>query len=237
MNDWKQVWERHSADKKILDSEDFKKIVLELKRSNGFDVIGNGLEYQAIIDQCRHFLRKLSMNDTISLSSVYEVGCGSGANLYVFEHDGIKCGGIDYSDSLLIGAQKILETQDLTCGEAKDMSIQLKYDAILSNGVFGYFVDEEYAELVLEKMYEKTGFSLGITDIPDVDKKEAFLKYRREMISDYDIRYANLPKLFYSKELFKKFAQSHGLEIEFEQYMMPGYWNSEFCYDCYMYKK
>ena len=47
MNEWKSVWSKRSADMDILKKEDEKKVFLELKRSNGFDVQEEGPAYEA----------------------------------------------------------------------------------------------------------------------------------------------------------------------------------------------
>ena len=40
-NEWKTILGKRSADEKILKIEDKKQIFLELKRCNGFDVVGD----------------------------------------------------------------------------------------------------------------------------------------------------------------------------------------------------
>lgn len=42
------------------------------------------------------------------MRSIYEVGCGCGANLFLFQNDGIEVGGIDYSSSEIEIAGKVL---------------------------------------------------------------------------------------------------------------------------------
>ncbi len=41
-NNWREIWEKHCADGNILQGKDEEKIFMELKRSNGYDVIGGG---------------------------------------------------------------------------------------------------------------------------------------------------------------------------------------------------
>lgn len=171
------------------------------------------------------------------LKSVYEVGCGSGANLYLFERDGIECGGIDFSANLIRGAQTILVSDDLTCDEAVELSGLPCYDGVFANSVFSYFLDLDYARAVLEKMVIKSRFSIGIIDIHDVDKKEDYTTYRKSQIKDYEERYKDFPKLFYPKEFFINFAKEHDLDIEFSDFAMDNYWNNDFVFHCYMYKK
>lgn len=243
-NEWKTIWGKRTVDEKILKTEDKKQIFLELKRSNGFDVLEDGLTYEALEEQKNEMEKWLSGNCFLGgdsrktqIKSIYEVGCGSGASLFLFEQDGIICGGLDYSEALIESAKKVLQSNDLFCREAIDTPVSPQYDAVLSNSVFSYFKDEEYAYGVLEKMYQKTAYSIGLIDIHDAKKEEAFITYRKTIIPDYEERYKNLPKFFYRKEFFEKFAKDHQMDICFTDSHMKGYWNNEFIFNCYMYKK
>lgn len=238
MNNWKEIWDKRSADSGILHSDDEKKIFLELKRSNGFDVLHDGLTYDALYAQYVQTRHMLTHNGekTFPAASIYEVGCGSGSNLYLFEKDGFSCGGIDYSSNLINSAREILSTKDLICDEASRLPVTPKYDCILSNSVFSYFEDETYAKTVLEKIYEKANYSIGIIDIHDINKKEDFIAYRKREVENYEERYRNLPKLFYSKEFFQAFAEEHTLSITFTESAMDNYWNNDFIFHCYMYR-
>lgn len=238
MNHWKNIWDKRCADTEILHSSDQKKIFLELKRSCGFDVLHEGLTYEALYEQYTQIKKKLTTKQekALSVSSIYEVGCGSGSNLFLFEQEGFKCGGIDFSVNLIKSAREILSTQDLFCDDAGHLPEYPKYDAILSNSVFSYFPDEQYAKTVLEKMLFKANYSIGIIDIHDITKKEAFIAYRKQEIENYEERYKNLPKLFYSKDFFEEFAAEHHLSCEFANSTMDNYWNNPFIFHCYMYK-
>ncbi len=232
---WKTVWSGKSADMDILHSSNLKEIYMELKRSSGFDVVVNGLSYDAFLCQYRQIVDRIMQYSEIS--SVYEVGCGSGANLFLLEHDGLCVGGIDYSESLLKVAKYILKSRDLVCAEALKLLDRPQYDAVISNSVFSYFSDKEYAWNVLERMYCKAKYAIGLLDIHDREKETDFLTARKKMIADYEVRYAGLSKLFYDKAFFEEFAKSHNMCIRFYESDMPGYWNNPYIFHCYMYKK
>lgn len=240
MNNWKKIWEARNVDEQILGNGNDEQIFLELKRSNGFDIVDNGLAYsiwKTQYQQIKDFLEEDSENGkAIILNSVYEVGCGSGANLYLFEKDGIKCGGMDYSCALIEIAHRVLKSKDIECAEASLLKTEPLYDAVFANSVFPYFDNEQYALEVLNQMLAKTNFSIGIIDVHDKEKEEAFLQYRKSIIEDYEERYKNLPKLFYNKQFFINFAEKNKLEIKFVTSTVKGYWNNEFVYNCYMYK-
>lgn len=233
------MWSGRSADEAILQRGDPEEIFMELKRSNGFDVVKGGIAYTSFLDQYHEMVKKLShrLPDGESLQSVYEVGCGSGANLFLLESDGFACGGIDYSANLLRCAKQVLHTTDILCDEASKLSAVPQYDAVISVSVFGYFTDEGYAEAVLEKMLQKAKYSLGILELADVEKQKAYTAYRRQIIPNYEERYKGLPRLFYSKAFFEAFACKHNLDIEISPVNMKDYWNSRFFFDCYLYKR
>lgn len=105
-NEWKTIWGKRTADEKILKTKDKKQIFLELKRSNGFDVVEDGLTYESFDEQKNNMVNWLSGKGKQKIESIYEVGCGSGANLFLFEQDGIACGGLDYSEALIESAKK-----------------------------------------------------------------------------------------------------------------------------------
>lgn len=239
-NHWKEVWGRHEADEDILQSKDKERILVELKRSSGFDVYGEVGRYEWWLDNYQEIKRELfyaGNRNEEQIKSVYEVGCGSGANLYLFEEDGIQCGGIDFSEKLLNGAKRILSSKDLICDEAVHMSADVIYDAVLANSVFQYFLDEEYAWKVLEKMYRKAKYVIGITDIRDKEKEEEHTAFRKKTIENYEERYKDLPCLFYSKNFFLDFASKHHADIKFTISDVKGYQNNEYAFNCYIYKR
>jgi len=233
MNNWKKIWDKKTVEDSIILNGDRKSVLLELKRCNGFDVV-DGMSYDAFYRQYEEIRDNLQRYGIIK--SVYEVGCGSGANLYLFEGEGYDSGGLDYSHSLAEIAGNILSTKDILCAEAIDMTTDKMYDAVFSNSVFSYFENEEYAEKVLEKMYKKARNVIGLIDIHDIEKKEDFVIYRRKVVEDYDKRYADLPKLFYNRQFFEEFARRHKMSINFLESNVEGYWNNQFVFSCYMYK-
>ncbi len=159
--------------------------------------------------------------------------------MYLFNEDGIRIGGLDYSENLIRIMREVFDDEILVeclCNEADQLPVEVKYDAVFSNSVFSYFPDFDYAEHVLERMLEKANSCIGLLDIHDKRTKEEFLAYRKATVENYEERYQNLPKLFYSKEFFSDFAVKHKLQIKFPAFQMPGYWNNEFVFHCFMYR-
>lgn len=241
MSEWKNVWNKRGAEdnKEIVKlKKDPRKMFLRMKELNGFDVVDGGMTYEALYDQYIHIKDKINLFN--NCESIYEVGCGCGANLYLFQNDSFKVGGIDYSSGLIDFARNALDSEavlELDCNEAINTDTEIKYDACLSNSVFSYFPDYDYAEKVLEKMLMKSRYSIALVDIHDIDKKADFLEYRRQLIKDYDERYKNLPKLFYPKDFFRCFAEKNNLDISFDESSVEGYWNNRFVFECNMYRK
>lgn len=235
-NNWKDIWEKRQLNEAAFDPDDINALFVELKRADGFDVGGGELSEKELLRQYEDIKQRLSKNAPSPVSSVYEFGCGSGANLLLFERDGFTCGGIDYSKSLSDIAARVLKSNDITCGEAINAETEPKYDCILSNSVISYFPDIDYTLGVLEKMCAKTNYSIGLIDVHDIEKRDDFLAYRRKMIENYDEKYENLDKLFYSRQLFTDFAEKHGLKVEFSDSVVENYWNNEFVFNCFMYK-
>lgn len=238
-NNWKHLWSNRDADQTVLQSGDPQKIFMELKRTDGFDVVEGQISYETFLGQYREMVRNLSLHlpDGFSIRSVFEVGCGSGANLFLLEHDGITCGGIDYSESLLGCAKQVLRAADIRCDEACELPVEPKYDAVISVSVFGYFTGESYAETVLEKMCQKARHSVGILELADAEKEDAYTAHRKQIIPNYEERYKGLPRQFYSKDFFAAFARKHDMDIEITPVNMKNYWNSQFYFDCYLYKR
>ena len=215
-NEWKAVWNRRQAEADALTGS-WQDIFLELKRLNGFDVVDGGIPLDSLLMQGRRIVELLHLTEGMS---VYDVGCGAGANLYLLARSGIAVGGTDY-------ARPLVEIARTT----------IKYDAALSNSVFSYFPDEAFAARVLTRMLKKTAGAIGLIDIHDADKEEEFLAYRRAAIPDYDERYKGLGKLFYRRSFFEDFARAHDLRIEFPAIEMEGYWNTPFVFHVFLYRK
>lgn len=60
MSNWKKIWDKKQANPDILLHGTQREIFMELKKSNGFDVIDDAVSYQAFYGQCQEILRSLS---------------------------------------------------------------------------------------------------------------------------------------------------------------------------------
>ena len=230
MSHWQEIWNKRNSHLMDVDRTDKRAMLLELKRINGFDITKEGVPYEAFLETYAATKEGLALPEG---GSVFEVGCGAGANLWHFQQDGFRVGGIDFSEGLLAISRDVLR-EDALCeivrGEACDLPQEEKYDAAFSDGVFHYFPDEAYAEKVLEGMAEKVRGNIVILDVHDAAKKEEFFAFRRKLDPDYDEHYRGLDKLFYDKAFFEAFAKKHGFAVSFASLTLEGYWNAPFVY-------
>ena len=233
MNHWQEIWNKRNSHLADIDRTDKRAMLLELKRINGFDIVNEGVPYEAFLEKYDATKEALALPEG---GSVFEVGCGAGANLWLFQQDGFRVGGIDFSASLLAVANDVLDGDSL-CEIVRDEACNLpqeeKYDGALSDGVFHYFPDEAYAQEVMEGMLEKTRGNIAILDVHDATKEEEFFAFRRQLDPDYDEHYRGLNKLFYDRSFFEKFAKKHGLTVSFHPLALDGYWNAPFVYSVF----
>ena len=235
-HNWKKIWGSRKADISILNSEDEASRFLEMKRINGNDITDD-ISYEAYL---KHYQMLKDILNLRAGDSVFEVGCGCGANLYLFRKDDISIGGIDYSPAMLEILSGILpqgSMKECVCGEAVQMPVNIKYDAVFCYGVCQYFKDLQYAEQVLERMMEKSKRVFSIMCVHDSAKERAFGENRRRLDTNYDQRYRDLPKLFYPKQFFRDFAGLHNLAIKITKIPLQGFWNEPYVYDCFFYKE
>lgn len=170
---------------------------------------------------------------------MFEVGCGSGANLYFFKKDGFKVGGSDYAENLLAVAKKVIGAENFVeciAGDAANLPTDVKYDAVFAGGVFQCFTDLNYAEKALDRMVAKARHSVGILRTLNADTKDDYFAYRRAHTKNYDELYKNLPKLFISKKFFEDYAAKNNLDVNFPTHHIEGFWNNQFNFDCFLYK-
>ena len=238
-NNWQEIWSKKDTHFAELDISDYKCVLIEMKRLAGWDHFGKGSSvcYTDFAKEHDYMKENLCL---LKGDSVFELGCGAGANLYLFAREGIKVGGMDYAAQLIKEAKRFIPADMLlecVTGEAADLSVDMKYDAVIAPGVFKYFPSDSYAECVLDKMLAKTKRVLGVFRTTNKAKKEEFLAWKRSQVKDFDEKYKNLPERCFAKQFFLDWAERNGLSIKFTHHHIDGAWNDPFTYDCFMYKK
>ena len=237
MNNWDKIWKKWTAEIDHAGTvfETFK----ELKRADGFDTQDVDGYYEAFYRQWEVMAERIAAGCNERVESLYEIGCGSGVNLFLFSR--VKkvgrLGGLDYSPNLIKIAKGVMPDTDLKCDEALNADIDLKYDVVLADSVFQYFNDVAYGQSVLQRMWDKADKMVVITEVHDQAKKTEHMAYWRKCVANYDEVYAGLDKTFYPEEMFLKFAKEHGARCEIVQPDNKLYWNNSFVFDCYLYKK
>lgn len=223
---WKDIWNKSVAGQGIHESVDIKSL-LEM---DGFNSSGHSVNAQEFID----FILSVSAESGVAEGdSIYEVGCGGGAILKIFQQY-CKCsiiGGIDYSNTLIDVAKKQFPFSRFECGEASDLNLSKVATHVVSHSVFQYFPDDTYANNVLQKMLESAKRTLIVLDVPDVDSKEESIAARKEAIGaeKYDELYKNLHRKYYAKEFFREFCLKNHLAITFiEDRVRKDYMNAKY---------
>lgn len=236
---WKSIWEKKNLENIDLKKDQFS-VFCDLKRTDGFDVCVHDEQayFMAFYNEWVKMYKELkNILGGQTVQSIYEVGCGCGVNLYLFQNrmkDAVL-GGIDYSQNLIDIAKRVVPSGKLVWGNAEDMDIVEKYDFVMADSVFQYFGDREYAEDILNKMILKSQKAVYVSEVHDMDLREEWLAYRRSSMENYDRIYENLDKLFFSRKWFVEIAEKHNKQILFTKNENSEYWNSRYVFNCFIF--
>ncbi|MDX9893241.1 MAG: methyltransferase domain-containing protein [Patescibacteria group bacterium] len=192
-------------------------------------------EWRKYVSQTIAKLR-ISKNDKI-----LEIGCGAGAFLLPLYEQGYNVAGLDYSQSLLDAAKKVLVGANLVCGQANNLPFKNgEFDVVISNSIFHYLPSIDYAAKVLNEMFRVLNQSgrAAVLDINDQAKQDFAEDLRRKEIGnkEYEEKYKGLGQLYYPKSFFENFAEEHDIKFVIEPQVIDGYQNSLWRYNFYFYK-
>ena len=206
---------------------------MDLLAVSGFDT-GTGKcteqQWRAYVTQMQEWLA-ITLDKTVC-----EIGCGGGAFLYVLYEQGVQVSGIDYSDTSIAVAKRVMPEMDFHVGEASQPGYSnVQFDVVLSSSVFQYFPDLNYAKHVLEEIHRitKSGGIIGVFDVPDLEKQKASEILRRGALSlgEYERMYVNHQHLYYDKQWFRDIAKQLNCSIEIRDQNIHGYKNSTYRYN------
>lgn len=97
MNSWKQIWNKKNV-VEIKDNGSEFDTYCVLKKANGFDVaVGNeSIYFKSFYSEWIFFYERVKdIFEGESINSIYEVGCGSGVNLFMFQNrENCEVGGV-----------------------------------------------------------------------------------------------------------------------------------------------
>jgi len=221
---WKDIWRSKTIEN--IHSVTLKKII-EL---DGFEGYGE-IEVDEWIKYIDSITEKLNISNA---DSIFEIGCGAGAFLFPFYKNKHLVGGIDYSSKLIETVGKFMPKGFWLEAEASE-PIDRTYDVVVSNSVFIYFSSPDYAQSVVNNMISMCNKSIAILDVLDLEKKEAYLNYKRRLIGgNYDQLYPkSLDQQFYSKDWFSKLFENTGFTMWTEDQSINGYRNSPYRFNVY----
>lgn len=234
-NRWKEIWNEKKVVSDNNKKDEFERFC-ELKKANGFDVaVGNEkLYYKAFYNEWLDFYDQVTELIGIDIKSVFEIGCGSGVNLYMFQkRNNCEVGG-DYSASMIESAKIVTGFDDFTCCGADAISVKHQYDIVMSESVFQYFESLEYAESVLRKMIEKSTKLTYLGEIHNAKYEQELMEMRKRTIADYEQIYQGLSKLFFEKNWINKIAEEYGKKVVYTKVNNPEYINGRYLFNCYI---
>ncbi len=236
-NRWLDIWsKRDDLQNDYLNMDEYE-LFCELKRIDGFDdaVDKNGEGYRGFYNSFLETYRIITEN-VGDINSVYEVGCGSGVNLFLFSRRSDNCvlGGCDYASNMVKCARKVVDSDDMIVAEAIDIKESPQYDVVMSESVFQYFPSLEYARDVLSKMIKKARKLVYVGEVSDIEFEEEQLNARRQQIPDYDNRYRGLGRMFYAKAWFEEIAKEHGCRVLFTGIANDKYVNGKYQFNVYI---
>jgi len=222
---WREIWEKKGQSCKKKDIN-----LIDLLYLDGFDRIGKFNEdtWMRLVD---------SISKELNLSpgkSLLEIGCGSGAMLLPLSQRNIKVAGIDYSASLINIAKLVIPDMIAIVSEADKLPFRdNKFDFVMSNSVFQYFSNKNYAKNVLNEMVRvvsKNEGKLLILDVPDISKEGLSEDFRKNIMnkSTYKKLYNGLYHTYYPKDWFKSYALEEGLKFKIFDQSIEGYDNSPY---------
>ncbi len=236
-NNWYTIWNKKSVVGNDNTGDEFRRFC-ELKKANGFDEAVENADayYRIFYKNWIDFFNKALELTGGEISSVYEVGCGSGVNLFMFKNrlHMNRWGGCDYSDSMIQSAVISTGDGDFKCCSANEITEEPKYDLVMSESVFQYFESEEYAEKVLRKMILKSDRLTYLGEINDKQFEEELMEYRRKTISNFEERYKGLNRLFLQRNWIEDVASDYGKKVIFTKADNSEYINGRYIFNCFI---
>jgi SAM-dependent methyltransferase len=228
---WHDVWQAKGRTAPALtgDPDDVLRGLMALA---GYDSATSSLAPETHLVQVNHILEKLAVRPT---DTVYEVGCGAGAMLYSLRPACAAVGGIDFADSLVAVARGVLDSTDLTVGEAIGMPVEPRYDVVLSNGVFLYFPDEEYAERVARLMVSKARRAIAVLDVNDLALRDEFEAVRRARQGGAAPGYTDLRQLYLDRGFFRRLGAELGWTCEVHDSVMTNSANGKYRFNALLF--
>lgn len=202
MNRWKTIWNKRTLDRKEQPQ------LADLLRLDGYDS-GAGTITTAVWQS--YVVRRATELELTAGNTVFEIGCGAGAFLWVLRGLGCQVAGLDYAKPLIATAARAMPDSHWQVGEANQPLGTAAYDVVVAQSVFHYFPSEEYARQVLHNMTQGARRAVAILDVPDTHLAEQAEVYRQAALGqkEYQQRYADLHHLTLTPVWFETNAPPH----------------------------
>jgi SAM-dependent methyltransferase len=221
---WRAVWQAKGETPPPL-TGDREQVVKGLMALAGYDSATSSLDPRTHYVQVRYVLDRLAVRPT---DTVYEVGCGAGSMLYSLRPACAGVGGSDYAESLITIAREVLGAEDLMVTGADEVPPEPVYDVVLSNGVFIYFPDQDYAARVVHRMVAKARRVVGVLDVNDADTRAEFEALRRAQPGGGSRRSGELTQLYLERDFFRRIADELGLACRIDESVMTNSANGRY---------
>jgi trans-aconitate methyltransferase len=199
----------------------------------GYDSATSSLDPETHYVQVRYVQDRLGIRPT---DTVYEVGCGAGSMLYSLRPACAGVGGSDFAGSLVALAREVLGAVDLTVTEAAAVPAEPAYDVVLSNGVFIYFPDPDYARQVVHRMVAKARRAVAVLDVNDAATRAEFEAVRQARQGDRGSGYTDLRQLYLERDFFGQIGRELGLVCRIEQSVMTNSANGGYRFNVLLFK-
>jgi ubiquinone/menaquinone biosynthesis C-methylase UbiE len=229
---WREVWEKKGhAVKENFELEDLLAI-------DGYDTPASNVTTENWMAYIHAIEKKLKISRG---HNVCEIGCGAGAAIFPLYNQGVNIRGVDYAESLIQICRRVMPYGAFEVAEAHTTPFTANmFDIVLSSGVFIYFPNLEYAELVIQEIVRlvKPHGRAAILDLNDVAQKNKCEFIKRQKLGDvqYERLYKNHRHQFYDRTWFEQIAHRYHLHCEIEDQILAGYANAEFRFNVFFQK-
>jgi SAM-dependent methyltransferase len=234
---WKTIWKNKGLGRNNKDIYTLQDLIA----LDGFDSKMGFINENNWCNYTSHVNIRLKL---ISGNKILEVGCGSGAFLLPFSNNGMSVYGIDYSEELIYIARSVIPAGKFIISEANSIPFEdLYFDSVISNAVFFYFPDYDYANQSLLEILRvlKSGGTAAILDVSDLNSKYIAEELRAKEIGEENYKKLyiepGLSHLYFDRTWFENFGFLNGVDVFIEDQCIDGYLNSSYRFNVYLTKR
>ena len=194
---------------------------IEKNNQRSLDYLIYSGDTKITVEKFRKSFKKLLQFNS---KKVLEIGCGTGAVLYLFYKNGSEVYGIDFVSDCVKCAQNAIPNGHFCISEAKNIPFGAeKFDLILSNSAFQYFESVDYVKTVIYNMLSRIDDNgeCIISDLFCKSKKEEYKQFRTSELGitedEWKKRYDLVTHLYLDKIEIKKYIEDLGYVVKIEE--------------------